>query len=182
MSGRMKRRDMIKSLAVISGTLALTPFVPVKDFLIQSFSLEVRRQKIANIRDLEANSRILFTYSKTGNPERDSDPFRKFLLIRLPDGSLRAYSAVCVHLWCLVDYKPNMGIIFCPCHGSVYDPENGVAKTGPAALQPNKTLPWVKIELDEDGNIYATGIIGVIGYGKEAAGDESVTYKWPRVK
>jgi nitrite reductase/ring-hydroxylating ferredoxin subunit len=164
---KIKRRDMLKSLVAISGTIAITPFLSVKDFLIRSITFNVQRQRIANVNDLPPNSRLIFTYPITGDSEMDSDPFRKFVLIRLPDGTFKAYSTVCLHLWCLIDYKPERRQIECPCHGSIYDPNTGVAIRGPAALQRNKTLPEVKIEIDDNGDIYANGIIGVIGYGKE---------------
>jgi Rieske Fe-S protein len=166
---KISRRDALKSLAALSGTLALTPFLPIGDFLIQSTTFNIQRQRIANIKDIPFNSRLIFTYPITGNTERDNDPFRKFVLIRLPNGQFKAYSTVCLHLWCLVDYKTERQQIECPCHGSIYDPNTGIAIRGPAALQPNKTLPEVKLEIDEKGDIYANGIIGVIGYGKEGS-------------
>ncbi len=153
----------------ISGILAVTPFVPIKDYLITNVSFEFTRQKIGNINELPPGSRKIYTYPVTGNPELDGDPFRKFLLLRLPDGSLKSYSAVCLHLWCLVDYKSERNQIECPCHGSIYDPNTGIAIRGPASLQFNKTLPEVKIEVEENGDIYANGVVGVIGYGKEGA-------------
>ncbi len=37
-----------------------------------------------------------------------------------------ALSAVCTHLGCLTAWKPELGIIACPCHGSKFkcDPED----------------------------------------------------------
>ncbi len=169
--GKRSRRSFIQAiLATVSGLLAIAPFSEIVRYLRSRGSAGAVRQKIANINDLPPNNRLVFTYPVTGDPERDKDPFRKFLLIKLPDGTLKAYSMVCVHLWCLVDYKPERRQIECPCHGSIYDPETGVAFKGPAAAQPNKTLPEVKLEIDENGDIYAVGVVGVIGYGREAAG------------
>ncbi len=38
-----------------------------------------------------------------------------------PDGQVRALSAVCTHLSCLVQYRPQMGDIWCACHNGRYD-------------------------------------------------------------
>ncbi len=43
------------------------------------------------------------------------------ILIDTPEGKLAAFSAVCTHLQCTVQYRPDMGKIFCACHGGVYD-------------------------------------------------------------
>jgi nitrite reductase/ring-hydroxylating ferredoxin subunit len=142
--------------------------VPVGRYLTSEQASQQARQKIANINELPPNSRKIFTYPVTGIRSKDSDPFRKFVLIRLPNGELKAWSMVCLHLWCLVDYKPKREQIECPCHGSIYDPKTGVGVAGPVAVQQNKTLPEVKLEVDENGDIYATGVIGVVGYGQEA--------------
>lgn len=165
---RVNRRDLLRSFLIFSGFLTLAPFLPIGKFLSQEIKFERYRQKIANVNDLPPNSRLVFTYPITGDIEKDSDPFRKFVLIRLPDGRLRAYSMVCLHLWCLVDYKPERLQIECPCHGSIYDPYTGKGIRGPVANQPNKILPEVKLEVDENGDIYAVGVVGVVGYGREA--------------
>ncbi len=165
----MKRRDFVKGIVLASGIVGITPFIPAGKFLVTTFSFKYVRQKIANVNDIPPNNRLLFTYPKTGDIEQDSDPFRKFLLIRLPNGEFKAYSAVCLHLWCIIDYKPDKVDIECPCHGSTYNAQTGVAFKGPASKQFNKTLPEVKLEIDDNGDIYANGVIGVIGYGREGA-------------
>jgi cytochrome b6-f complex iron-sulfur subunit len=38
-----------------------------------------------------------------------------------PDGEVRALSAVCTHLGCLVQYRPKRGDIWCACHNGRYD-------------------------------------------------------------
>ena len=41
-------------------------------------------------------------------------------------------SAVCTHLGCLTAWKPELGIIACPCHGSKFRSKNGEKIEGPA--------------------------------------------------
>jgi cytochrome b6-f complex iron-sulfur subunit len=57
-------------------------------------------------------------------------------------------SAVCTHLGCLTAWKPELGIIACPCHGSKFE-ENGKKIEGPAPQR----LPWKRIWLNGDGDL-----------------------------
>jgi thiosulfate dehydrogenase (quinone) large subunit len=70
------------------------------------------------------------------------------ILIREPDGSLRAFSAVCTHAGCTVGYES--GTIVCPCHGGEYNGETGevIAGPPPTGLAPKKVL-------EAGGQIYA---------------------------
>jgi cytochrome b6-f complex iron-sulfur subunit len=64
-------------------------------------------------------------------------------------------SAVCTHLGCLTAWKPELGIIACPCHGSKFLVEKKDSKgpgdkiEGPAP----KPLPWKRIWLNDDGDL-----------------------------
>ena len=43
------------------------------------------------------------------------------LLIKDKQGEVRAFNAVCTHVDCTVQFRPQKGDIFCSCHGGVYD-------------------------------------------------------------
>ena len=43
------------------------------------------------------------------------------LLVRTPDGELAAFSAVCTHLDCTVQYKTDTSQLWCACHNGMYD-------------------------------------------------------------
>jgi len=43
------------------------------------------------------------------------------LLVRTPDGELKALSAVCTHLNCTVQYREDLPQIWCACHNGLYD-------------------------------------------------------------
>jgi nitrite reductase/ring-hydroxylating ferredoxin subunit len=63
-------------------------------------------------------------------------------------------NAVCTHLGCLTAWKPDLGIIACPCHGSKFAVEQagkfpGEKIEGPAP----KPLPWLKMWLSEEGDL-----------------------------
>jgi Rieske Fe-S protein len=52
------------------------------------------------------------------------------IVIRLPSGELRAFSATCTHLSCTVQYRPDLQQIWCACHNGHYD-LNGRNVSGP---------------------------------------------------
>lgn len=47
-----------------------------------------------------------------------------------PDGQLDALSAICTHLSCTVQYRPDWEVIWCACHNGKYD-LNGKNISGP---------------------------------------------------
>jgi cytochrome b6-f complex iron-sulfur subunit len=59
-----------------------------------------------------------------------------------------ALSAVCTHLGCLTAWKPDLGIIACPCHGSKFHRE-GDKIEGPAP----KPLPWLRTWVSDEGDL-----------------------------
>ncbi|MHB8566481.1 MAG: cytochrome b/b6 domain-containing protein [Nitrososphaerales archaeon] len=96
---------------------------------------------LANIKTMADNSAVGF-YDSQGYPD---------ILIRLANGSLNAYSAICTHTGCLVSYDSADKVIFCPCHGAIFDPTNGSVLRGPAYIP----LPTVSIRIDQaTGNVF----------------------------
>lgn len=163
------KRNFLRGL-LTAGILALiAPFTPVIQFFYRKEASESQRQRIGNLEDLKPGSYILFSYPKTGDPKVDNDPFRQYIVLRTLDGEIRAYSRVCVHLWCLPPYIPEKRQLVCPCHGSVYRDIDGVAIAGPAFYQPypQNALPMAVIEIDEKGDMYVVGVDGRIGFGRE---------------
>ena len=75
-----------------------------------------------------------------------------FLLIHLDNGQLVAYSSICTHAGCQVQFDPYSRHIACPCHGAVFDPYNNARVLGGPAPYPLQTIP---IGYDKTtGNIY----------------------------
>ena len=52
------------------------------------------------------------------------------LLVRAPNGEIRAFNAICTHVACTVEFRPAEGDIFCNCHNGVYN-LNGQNVSGP---------------------------------------------------
>lgn len=46
---------------------------------------------------------------------------RPALLVRTGDGEFKAFTAVCTHLDCTVQYKADTSQIWCACHNGLYD-------------------------------------------------------------
>ncbi len=66
--------------------------------------------------------------AKAGELKNNTGKIFKFgskpaLLVRLTDGSYRAFSAVCTHLQCTVQYREDIHEIWCACHNGIYDLE-----------------------------------------------------------
>jgi Rieske Fe-S protein len=53
------------------------------------------------------------------------------IVIRTADGELRAFTAVCTHLECTVQYKPDTAQIWCACHNGLYDLSGNVVSGPP---------------------------------------------------
>ena len=64
------------------------------------------------------------------------------LIVRTPNGEIKAMNAICTHTDCTVKYRPDKGDIFCSCHGGVYD-TNGRNVSGP----PPRPLETYKVIL-----------------------------------
>jgi Rieske Fe-S protein len=75
----------------------------------------------------ESASRFVVA-AKVGELKNNSGKIFKFgsepaLLVHLVDGSYRAFSAVCTHLSCTVQYRSDLREIWCACHNGLYDLE-----------------------------------------------------------
>jgi len=46
---------------------------------------------------------------------------RPGIVVRTAEGDVRAFSAVCTHLDCTVQYKPDTAQLWCACHNGTYD-------------------------------------------------------------
>ena len=188
----LSRRDFLKLLGAGGTAVAFAPFVPWGNFMPNPSTASLEKAPVilpdgtqANLKTFPINHAEVITYPKTGDRVLDEEAFRKWQFIRLPEelggakndvGAFRAYSMVCLHLWCLWKYWPgeNRKRGECPCHGSMYNPVTGTAFAGPASLQapPSNTLPQLNFETDTDGFMYISPVTwgvnanGVVGYGR----------------
>ncbi len=193
-SDGLSRRDFLKLMGAAGTGLAFAPFVPFGQFMPNPARSSLEKVPVilpdgtqANMNTYPINHAEVITYPATGDAALDAEAFRKWQFIRLPEElggakndptAIRAYSMICLHLWCLWKYWPdeNRKRGECPCHGSMYDATTGVAFVGPASVQaaPSNALPQLTLDVDSAGLVYVMppkfGVNdnGVIGYGRFA--------------
>lgn len=76
---------------------------------------------------------------------------RPVLVIRAADGQLRAFSALCTHLQCVVAYSSERNQIECPCHSGIYSAD-GQNLAGP----PPRPLDELAITVNEGTVLVST--------------------------
>jgi thiosulfate dehydrogenase [quinone] large subunit len=82
--------------------------------------------QIATLSSLQPRSSLAFMDPTSGDPA---------ILVRLADGTVKAFDALCTHQGCTVEYDQPSGLLFCPCHGAVFDPtHNADVLQGPAPV------------------------------------------------
>jgi cytochrome b6-f complex iron-sulfur subunit len=59
---------------------------------------------------------------------------------------VRAYSAICTHLGCVVAWNDMIGAIQCPCHDGRFNPASGAVISGP----PPAPLPPITVTVEGD--------------------------------
>lgn len=118
----LKRRTFLNYLlgTTLGGTLSAILY-PVVQFLIPPAESEASQSNVVagTVNELRQGSGKIFKFG--------SQPG---LLIRTTTGELRALSAVCTHLNCTVQYRPDLEHIWCACHDGHYD-INGKNISGP---------------------------------------------------
>jgi len=94
---------------------------PVLRFLIPPPVIDLGGDEVvaAKLGEIKPNSGQIFRFGS-----------RPGLLILEADGRYRAFSAICTHLGCIVQYRPDLREIWCPCHDGIYD-INGRNVSGP---------------------------------------------------
>lgn len=104
-------------LAALAGTV----LYPILRYLIPPPVKEIAAGSIvaAKVGELKPNSAKIFLFG--GKPA---------ILVHTPEGAYRAFSAVCTHLSCTVQYRPDLGHIWCACHDGHFD-LNGQVLAGP---------------------------------------------------
>jgi thiosulfate dehydrogenase (quinone) large subunit len=75
------------------------------------------------------------------------------LVVQVERGQFRAFSAVCPHAGCTVQFDGTNDVFACPCHGSVFNATTGAVLHGPATTG----LSPITVALGPNGQLYADG-------------------------
>ncbi len=63
------------------------------------------------------------------------------ILIRTAEGDVRAFAATCTHLDCTVQFRKDLGVIWCACHNGKYDLSGrNIAGPPPRPLDPYRVV------------------------------------------
>jgi Rieske Fe-S protein len=85
-----------------------------------------------------------------------NDPtYGPIILLNLANGQFVAYSAICTHGGCQVQFNQAGRDIVCPCHGAVYNPYNNAQVVAGPAPYPLQKIP-TRYDAST-GNIYLNG-------------------------
>ncbi|MEU5981207.1 Rieske (2Fe-2S) protein [Streptomyces sp. NPDC047434] len=141
------RRDYLRIVATVSGGLAVGGIGVAAGILHRHGDSDgpLEPRKIAD--SLAPGESLAFRY-----PEEED----RAVAVRLEDGTLAGYSAVCTHLACAVLWRKDRGSegeLYCPCHEGVFDARTGEVTAGP----PPRPLPKVILVEETDGSVWAIG-------------------------
>ncbi|MFD5067035.1 ubiquinol-cytochrome c reductase iron-sulfur subunit [Streptomyces sp. NPDC058369] len=144
------RRDYLRIVATVSGGLAVGGLGVAAGMLPRHGDPDEdgkapAPKKIAS--QLLPGESIAFDY-----PDEED----RAVAVRLNDGTLVGYSAICTHLACGVLWRKDRGTegeLYCPCHEGVFDARSGEVTAGP----PPRGLPKVVLTEETDGSIWAVG-------------------------
>lgn len=108
--GRRRLLDVLLSGSVVAFLGAV--FYPVMRYLTPPRVSEAAASSVtaARVGDLKPNSGKVFRFGS-----------RPGILVRLASGEWRAFSAVCTHLQCTVQYRADLESIWCPCHNGHFN-------------------------------------------------------------
>lgn len=116
-----RRRWLDWLLGTSLGAVAVAVLYPAFRFVIPPDEglAEENRVRAGTVDELPPNSGKIFRFGAA-----------PAIVVRTPAGDLRAFSAICTHLSCTVQYRSDIRRIWCPCHDGHFD-LNGVPVAGP---------------------------------------------------
>jgi thiosulfate dehydrogenase (quinone) large subunit len=94
---------------------------------------------IGNLADFSSHNGVAFTVPYEAPTAMG--PGAPGIMVRLPDGSVVAYNAVCTHGRCTVGFDAMTNMLQCPCHTARFDPGAGAAVLSGPAPSPLVGIP-----------------------------------------
>lgn len=71
---------------------------------------------------------------------------RPVIVVNTAQGGVKAFSAICTHLGCIVEWDQSRQFILCPCHDGRFNPITGAVISGP----PPSPLPPLALTVEGD--------------------------------
>jgi arsenite oxidase small subunit len=195
------RRNFLKATVVASAALAVGGMAAVAKVVNETggdtvsttqtgfptfLIADVNSGQVANVNSIQVNQPLTYYYPL----DNESN-----IIVKLgvavedgvgPDGDIVSYSDICQHLGCNPGFVQGGGsppcnssyvakgpVMYCCCHGSIYDLENDATVIGGPAPRP---VPRVILKVDTaTGDIYATGMAPPTIYNHGSAGSDDVS-------
>jgi arsenite oxidase small subunit len=154
--GQLSRRDVLKAGVTGAATAAVVATGVAKAAPEQAYP----RLRVIDLAQLKTNRPVTFAYPLAKQPNVLIDLGRAVPAGVGPRVSIVAYSILCQHMGCPIEYQRGAREFVCPCHQSRYDPERLGAIIQGVAMQP---LPRVLLQVRE-GAVWAVGLDGLV-YG-----------------
>jgi len=118
------------------GTLCATALAPIVRFIWPSRAEPLPKLVVVSKADTDPAPGEAKTFAFGKRPA---------LMIRAPNGELRAFLAICTHLNCTVGYRPKERDIWCACHRGQFDLDGNVLGGPPPK-------PLVRFVVEERGD------------------------------
>ncbi len=134
---KLNRRSFLDWLLGIVGLSGLAAIMyPAVKYLEPQEIAEaaVSTMKVGLVDDFPPDSGTVFKFGRIPG-----------LLLHTADGKFRAFNATCTHLGCIVQYRKDLGLIYCACHNGRFD-LNGNNISGPPPR------PLDKLDVNLKGN------------------------------
>jgi cytochrome b6-f complex iron-sulfur subunit len=125
-----RRTFMITALATLAATATGAVLYPLFRYLAPSRTAETQQKVVLQLADIPEGGAKYFELNGTAA-----------VLVKLKGGGGAAFSAVCTHLGCIVQWQKGQNQFLCPCHGGQFSSE-GAVLAGPPP-KPLEKLPFV---------------------------------------
>jgi len=109
----MTRRRLLSGLlSGSSGTLLAVLLYPILRYIAPPPQSEAAADAVVagKVKDFPLNSGKVVRFGS-----------RPAMVVHLPGGEFRAFSAICTHLQCTVQYRSDLELIWCACHNGRFD-------------------------------------------------------------
>lgn len=130
-------------LGTTIGATLVAIIYPVIRFLVPPQQAEPSHLNVvaAKVDELKPNSGKIFKFGTQPG-----------IVVKTPGGEIRAFSAVCTHLNCTVQYREDLQHVWCACHNGHYD-LNGKNIAGP----PPRPLEQYSVNVRGDEIVVSKG-------------------------
>lgn len=164
---RISRRSFLKAsgAAAVGTAVVHAPEAQAATAATGRATLPYQPKALGPVSKLQANVPVQFTFPDAASP---------CVLVKTgsrveggvgPDGDIVAFSTMCTHMGCPVNYEAATKTFRCPCHFSMFDAEKGGQMI---CGQATENLPRIVLRYNEkDRTVSAVSVNGLL-YGRQS--------------